>query len=117
MPEVLSWHDTDDPLGIIQQAVEAVTEGRLVAFPTETVYGIAAGAWIPEAVARLAACKGRSNQKPMALALGGSEEVLNWLPDLGKVGRRLARRCFPGPVTLVSGNGIEGGLASRLPES
>src|SRR5438105_15302251 len=114
MPEILSWHDTQDPLGIIQQAVEAVTKGRLVVFPTETVYGIAAGAWIPEAVDQLAACKGRPDQKPMALAIRGPEEVLNWLPDLGKVGWRLARRCFPGPVTLVSGNGIERGALNRL---
>jgi protein-tyrosine phosphatase len=117
MPEILSWHDTEDPLRIVQQAVEALTEGELVAFPTETVYGIAASAWIPEAVDRLAACKERSDQKPMALALRGAEEVLHWLPELGKVGWRLARRCFPGPVTLVSGNGIEMGLASRLSES
>lgn len=117
MPEILSWHDSENPLGIIQQAVEAVMEGRLVVFPTETVYGIAAGAWIPEAVDRLAACKGRPDQKPMALAIRGPEEVLNWLPDLGKVGWRLARRCFPGPVTLVSGNGIERGTINCLPES
>jgi len=117
MPEILGWHDTEDPLGIVEQAAQALGEGRLVAFPTETVYGIAAAAWLPEAVDRLAACKERSDQKPMALALRGPEEVLQWLPELGKMGWRLARRCFPGPVTLVSGNGIEAGLASRLPES
>jgi tRNA threonylcarbamoyl adenosine modification protein (Sua5/YciO/YrdC/YwlC family) len=117
MPEILSWHDTEDPLRIVQQAAQALAEGQLVAFPTETVYGIAASAWIPEAVDRLAACKERPDQKPMALALGRAEEVLHWLPDLGKVGWRLARRCFPGPVTLVSGNGMETGLSSRLPES
>jgi protein-tyrosine phosphatase len=117
MPEILSWHDTEDPLRIVQQAVEALAEGRLVAFPTETVYGIAAGAWIPEAVDRLAACKERPDQRPMALALRGAEEILNWLPELGKVGWRLARRCFPGPLTLVSGNGIDRGLAGRLAQS
>src|SRR2546428_14134866 len=110
MPEILGWHDTEDPLRIVQQAVEALTEGELVAFPTETVYGIAAGAWIPEAVDRLAACKGRPDQKPMALGLRGPEEVLNWLADLGRVGWRFARACFPGPVTLGNGNGHEKGL-------
>jgi protein-tyrosine phosphatase len=117
MPEILAWHDTEDPLRIIQQVAEAVAAGDLVAFPTETVYGIAAGAWIPEAVDRLAACKDRSEQKPMALVLSGAEEMLGWLPGLGEVGWRLARRSFPGPVTLVSGDGIADGLASRLPES
>src|SRR5438094_8138172 len=105
MPEILGWHDTEDPLRIVQQAVEALAEGQLVAFPTETVYGIAASAWFPEAVDRLAACKERSNQKPMALALGRAEEVLNWLPDPGKVGRGAARRSFPGPTHLVRGDG------------
>jgi tRNA threonylcarbamoyl adenosine modification protein (Sua5/YciO/YrdC/YwlC family) len=117
MPEILRWHDTEDPLRIIQQAAQALAEGKLVAFPTETVYGIAANVWIPEAVDRLAACKDRSGQKPMALALCRAEEVFNWLPDLGKVGWRLARRCFPGPLTLVSGDGLARGLAGRLPES
>ena len=97
MPEILGWHDTEDPLQIVQQAVEALAEGELVAFPTETVYGIAASAWIPEAVDRLAACKERSDQKPMALALRGTEEVLHWLPELGKVGWRLARRYCMNP--------------------
>jgi len=117
MPEILRWHDTEDPLRIIQQAAQELAEGKLVAFPTETVYGIAADVWIPEAVDRLAACKDRTEQKPMALALRRAEEILNWLPDLGKVGWRLARRCFPGPVTLVSGDGLAAGLAGRLPES
>jgi len=117
MPEILRWHDTEDPLRIVQQAAQALAEGQLVAFPTETVYGIAASVWIPEAVDRLAACKDRSEQKPMALAVRSAEEVLDWMPGLGKVGWRLARRCFPGPVTLVSGDGLTAGPANRLPES
>src|SRR5260370_38191118 len=105
MPEILGWHDTEDPLRIVQQAVEALTEGELVAFPTETVYGIAASAWIPEAVDRLAACKERADQKPMALGLRGAEEVLHWRPGLGQGGWRFAAGWFPGPVSLGRGNG------------
>ncbi len=117
MPEIFRWQDGPDRAEIIQKAVQALIGGRLVAFPTETIYGIAAAAWLPEAVDRLAASKGRQGQKPMALAIGGPEEIRHWVPSLGKIGWRLARRCLPGPVTLVCEVGSGEGLAGRLPES
>jgi protein-tyrosine phosphatase len=88
----------------------------LVAFPTETVYGVAASALIPEAVERLCAGKGRSGNKPLALAIRSSAEARDWVPRMSPVGWRLARRCWPGPLTLVFGDSVEKGLVSRLPE-
>jgi tRNA threonylcarbamoyl adenosine modification protein (Sua5/YciO/YrdC/YwlC family) len=114
MPEILVWPPTGDPRPTVQRAAQALREGQLVAFPTETVYGIAASALVPEAVERLSRCKGRAETKPMALAIRGADEALDWVPGMGKVGRRLARRCWPGPVTLVYEDGVQAGLASRL---
>jgi protein-tyrosine phosphatase len=101
MPEILGWRNAPDGEAMVRRAAQALVEGQLVGFPTETIYGIAAAAWLPEAVERLAATKGRQEQKPMALAIRGPHEVPLWVPNLGKMGWRLARRCMPGPITLV----------------
>jgi protein-tyrosine phosphatase len=95
--------------------VAALQAGRLVGLPTETVYGLAASALAPEAVERLRQLKGRPDDKPLTLAIGSAGEALDWVPGISPLGRRLARRCWPGPVTLVFADGIDRGLASRLP--
>src|SRR5438270_13910376 len=112
MTEVLEWHRAADLPGVVRRAVQALAEGQLVAFPTETVYGLAASALVPEAVERLCQGKGRSEDKPLALAIRGSAEALDWVPQMSPLGRRLARRCWPGPLTLVFADGVEKGLAS-----
>lgn len=117
MPEILGWQDVPRRGEIVDKAAQALMKGELVGFPTETIYGIAAAAWNPEAVDRLATCKGRQDSKPMALAVRGLEEIPIWVPNLGKLGWRLARRCLPGPVTLVYDVEPAVGLARGLPES
>src|SRR5579885_2692120 len=116
MPEILNWRSAADLRGIVDRAVQALAEGRVVAFPTETVYGIAAGVWQPEAVERLSRSKGRPEDKPLALAVRGIEEALDWVPQMPVVGRRLARRCWPGPLTLVCDADKGAGLVERLAE-
>jgi tRNA threonylcarbamoyl adenosine modification protein (Sua5/YciO/YrdC/YwlC family) len=115
MAEVLDWQNTSDPRELAQRAAQALGAGRLVAFPTETVYGLAASALDSEAVARLHRLKG-GYDRLLPLAVRGPGDALDWLPGLSGLGRRLARRCWPGPLTLVSGDGVEAGLAGRLPE-
>jgi len=115
MPDVLDWQTIANPRSAVHRAVQALQSGRLVAFPTETVYGIAASPLVPDAVERLGRCKGRPDDKPFTLAISGADEALDWVPGLGTLGRRLARRCWPGPVTLVCGDGVDAGLAARLP--
>src|SRR5690242_8644509 len=116
MTQVLDWQGAADPEPVVRQAATALCQGRLVGFPTETVYGLAASALVPAAVERLRQSKGRPEAKPLTLAIGGALEALDWVPDMSRLGQRLARRCWPGPVTLVFDGGIERGLASRLPE-
>src|SRR5438132_3772874 len=116
MTEVLEWQKAADSPAMIRRVVEALAEGQLVAFPTETVYGLAASALVPEAVERLCRGKGRAENKPLALAIRAAAEALDWVPRMSRLGWRLARRCWPGPVTLVFSDGVEKGLASRLPE-
>jgi protein-tyrosine phosphatase len=117
MPHVLDWRSAAEPRELVSQAARALAEGHLVAFPTETVYGLAASALAPEAVERLHRARGEAEDRPLPLAVRGAGDALDWVPGMSRLGRRLARRCWPGPVTLVFGDGVERGLAGRLPEA
>jgi protein-tyrosine phosphatase len=117
MPQVIDWRTATDPHEVGRLALQSLKAGKIVAFPTETVYGLAASATIPEAVERLCHTKGRPNDKPLTVAVPDPATALEWVPDLGVIGRRLARRCWPGPLTLVSAAGVERGRLTGLPEA
>jgi protein-tyrosine phosphatase len=97
----LDLQRAEDTRDIVHQAVAALSAGRIVAFPTETVYGLAASGLVPEAVDRLWQIKGRDPQKPIAFAVKSLDAAIDYVPDMPRLARRLARRCWPGPVTLV----------------
>jgi protein-tyrosine phosphatase len=116
MPQVLQWqHAPDAQRAVVETCRQSLLRGELVALPTEAVYVLAASALHPEAVARLAARRGEGAPLP-TVALRRPEEARDWVPELGPLGRRLVRRCWPGPVILVAGGGAGAGLASRLPD-
>ncbi|MGE3239611.1 MAG: L-threonylcarbamoyladenylate synthase [Pirellulales bacterium] len=115
-PAVIDVRNAEDVRDVIHRAVQALAEGRLVAFPTETVYGIGASACIPEAVDRLRALKSRDQKSPFAIAIKSADEALDFVPDMEPLARRLARRCWPGPVTLVVDSHHRDGLAAHLPK-
>jgi tRNA threonylcarbamoyl adenosine modification protein (Sua5/YciO/YrdC/YwlC family) len=115
MSDVLDWRRAADPRPLVHRAAAALAKGELVAFPTDTVYALAASALIPEAVEKLCRTKKWGDGRPMTLAVRGAGDALDWVPEMSPLGRRLARRCWPGPVTLVFG-GAEQGLISRLAE-
>ena len=116
-PAVIDVRAADDLRDVVHRAVQAVTEGKLVVFPTETVYGVAARALDPDAVARLVRAKGRRADNPLALAIRSADEARDYAPDMGPLAARLARRCWPGPVTLVLDNSHPESLVNQLPES
>ena len=95
--ELIDLQNATDLQEVAQRAATAITAGQLVAFPTETVYGIAAGARHAEAVSRLSEVKGRANNHPFTLAIKNSLEAMDYVPELSLVATRLARRCWPGP--------------------
>ena len=100
-PAVIDIRATQDPRDVVHRAVEALAGGRIVAFPTETVYGLAVSALDEVAIDRLIEAKGRGQGHPFTLAVRSAEEALDYAPDLGSMGRRLSRRCWPGPLTLL----------------
>jgi L-threonylcarbamoyladenylate synthase len=85
----------------IRKAVTVLSEGGLVAFPTETVYGLGADASNRAAVARLYAVKRRPADHPVIVHFDGAEHAFTWARDVPQSARVLATRFWPGPLTLI----------------
>ena len=115
-PLVIDLRAAEDTRDVVHRAVQALAEGKLVVFPTETVYGVAARALDAEAVAHLTQLKGRRAGHPLTLAIRGPEEAFDYAPDMSPLARRLARRCWPGPVTLVVDDSHPESVIHRLPK-
>ncbi len=112
---VIDLKNAEDHRDVVHQAVEALSSGKIVALPTETVYGIAASALDSKAVERLGKIKGRPPDKPFAFAIKSLEDALDYVPDIPNLARRLARRCWPGPMTLVLRDEHPDSVVQRLP--
>lgn len=100
-PLVIPLRQAEEPRDLVHRCVQALAEGRLVALPTETIYGVAASTLVPEAVDRLATLKGRKAGHAFTLAIKSGEELWDYVPNLNRVAWRLAQRAWPGPLTLV----------------
>ena len=82
-------------------AAELIRNGELVAIPTETVYGLGADGLNPAAVAKIFAAKGRPQDNPLILHVTGMEQVETLCHSIPQAAYRLARRFWPGPLTIV----------------
>ncbi len=89
----------------VQSAAIALKAGHLVAFPTETVYGLGADAESAEAVARIYETKGRPNDHPLIVHIGSMDGISDWAGDIPEYAITLARDFWPGPLTLVVNRG------------
>jgi len=85
----------------VRRAAEILRRGGLVAFPTETVYGLGADASSAAAVARLYAVKGRPGSHPVIVHFATVEQAFSWAREVPDAARRLAARFWPGPLTLI----------------
>jgi L-threonylcarbamoyladenylate synthase len=94
-----------DPLhpepAAIQRAVECLIRGGLVAFPTETVYGLGAHAFDPSAVRRIFEAKGRPPTDPLIVHIASIADAQTVAVDIPSVVETLGRRFWPGPLTLL----------------
>ena len=116
-PVVIRLSDTEDLRDVVHRTVEALSAGKVVAIPTETVYGLAASAFQPEAVKRVFAIKGRPANAPLAIAVKSLEDAIDFVPDMSPVARRIARRSWPGPITIVHDVDHPDSVVHRLDES
>lgn len=85
----------------IDHAVAVLRAGGLVAFPTETVYGLGADAGNPAAVAKIFAAKGRPSTHPVIVHLADAVQLANWACDVPEAAHGLARKFWPGPLTVI----------------
>ena len=83
------------------RAVALLRAGELVAFPTETVYGLGADAANPAAVAKIFAAKGRPADHPLIVHLAGHDAVDHWAEQVPAVAWELMETFWPGPLTLI----------------
>lgn len=85
----------------IDAAARALEQGALVAFPTETVYGLGADAENPAAVAAIYAAKGRPQDHPVIVHLAPDADLDYWAADIPSEARQLAAAFWPGPLTMI----------------
>jgi L-threonylcarbamoyladenylate synthase len=85
----------------IERAVALLWQGELVAFPTETVYGLGADASNPDAVARIFTAKGRPADHPLIVHIPSAEHLEQWACEVPNTARALAKAFWPGPLTLI----------------
>jgi protein-tyrosine-phosphatase/tRNA A37 threonylcarbamoyladenosine synthetase subunit TsaC/SUA5/YrdC len=115
---VIDLRRTEDARDVVHRAVQSLAEGRLVAFPTETDYVVAASAREPDAIAALRELSPQRAAEPrLTLALKSADEALDWAPRMPPIGRRIARRCWPGPVAMIVPDDHPESLVHRLPET
>jgi len=85
----------------VRRAAQILRAGGLVAFPTETVYGVGADAASEKAVARLYAVKRRPKEHPVIVHFASSTEAFSWARNVPATAKTLAERYWPGPLTLI----------------
>lgn len=85
----------------VGEAAALLAAGGVVAFPTETVYGLGADAANPEAVERIFRIKGRPADHPLIVHLGEMAQMRDWALDIPEEAYLLAKRFWPGPLTLI----------------
>lgn len=111
-------------LQIMKEAGELLKAGALVAFPTETVYGLGANALDEKAAAKIYAAKGRPSDNPLIVHIADMEKLENITEEIPEAAMKLAEKFWPGPLTMVMKKsaavplGTTGGLSTvavRMP--
>jgi L-threonylcarbamoyladenylate synthase len=99
--QVIKVNPAENIKSAIDQARKVLAGGGLVAFPTETVYGLAAHAGMPGSLARLAEVKRRPPDKPFTLHIGVRSQLDQYVPKISLLNRHFLRKAWPGPVTAI----------------
>lgn len=122
--KIEGWQSVEDLEMQLGPAAQMLREGSLVAFPTETVYGLGANALIPEAVLAVYQSKGRPSDNPMILHVSTVDDIRDITSQWTELAAKLAEAFMPGPFTLILKKGeavssaVSGGLetvAVRIP--
>lgn len=106
--EVIRTNAKRPEAGTIRRAALLVRKGELVAFPTETVYGLGANARDAKAVRKIYKAKGRPSDNPLIVHIADAKDLASVASEIPPVAKKLAAKFWPGPLTLVlkKGKGI-----------
>jgi len=119
--------DPDHPeLHLLQQAVDVILQGGMIAFPTDTTYGLGVNPFDDEAVQRVYTVKHRAPDKPLIILINESQQIEQLTTGISTNAQRLIERFWPGPLTLIFKTtpellkfkiGSSGKIGVRLPHS
>jgi L-threonylcarbamoyladenylate synthase len=85
----------------LDRYIALIKAGEAVAFPTETVYGLGADAWNPDAIAKVFAIKGRPTDNPLIVHISSEDQIADFAKDIPESAQLLMQAFWPGPLTLV----------------
>ena len=85
----------------IEQAATILRKGGLIAFPTETVYGLGGDASNPAAIRKIFEAKGRPADHPVIVHVAGTSDLKHWAAEVPRAAWLLAEKFWPGPLTMV----------------
>ena len=101
MTQVVDIRNADDPRDVIHRSVQLLADGELVALATESGYVLAAHLLNADAVQRLVSLSPDSKPFSRQLAIKSAQEVQDYVQNLSRLGTKLTRRYWPGPVAIV----------------
>lgn len=111
MTELVPIRDAEDPRDVVHRVCQLLAEGQLVVFPTESTYIAVASVLSQDGVNSLKTLTGL----PPTLLFKSADEARDYFPNMSPLARKLARRCWPGPVTLQLPVSPDNGLLGALP--
>ncbi len=115
-PTIIDFRQADDARDVVHRVVQAVAEGQVVGLPTESNYLIAAAARNVAAVERASGyVQAAAGEPRLTVAVKSGDEAVDWVPELSPLARRLARRCWPGPLAMLVADNHPEGLLRQLP--
>lgn len=111
--ERLTCDDVASRTRSLKRAADILKAGGIVAFPTETVYGLGVIAGNARAETQLRKVRGRAPDKPFTIAIAERKTVSRFVEFISPIGRRLMNRCWPGPLTIVFPSGNPSRIGTR----
>lgn len=99
--KVDNFVDKSDSYPQLVEASKKLQKGELVAFPTETVYGLGANALMGDSVANIYKAKGRPSDNPLIVHIGSQKQVYDLVDHVPEVAQTLMEKFWPGPLTLI----------------
>jgi L-threonylcarbamoyladenylate synthase len=101
MPEILKVDADNSEERILSKAVEILANGGIIAYPTETFYGLGADATNEKAIEKIFAVKGRNFKNPVSLIIGQADDIYPLVQDLPETAQKLMAAFWPGALTIV----------------